>query len=119
MFLVYFGIDLFGIEITGYAFVVSYLLILLFLYVVAIKVNSFKWSRNNIRLILLLTIAVSTLLMLTYFSMIGTMLLGFFLAAGATIYAIKIIAQLGIKNRKLDKVISMGKKIAHSLGFTF
>ena len=115
--LVYFGLDLFGIEITGYAFAVSYLMLLFTVYFVSRKINNFQWTTNNIKLILILTIVSGTLLVLSYFSLLITFLFGFILTASAAIYAIKKISELGIKNRKLEKILKLYKRCAYSLGF--
>ncbi|MFA0116636.1 O-antigen translocase [Vibrio breoganii] len=118
IFLVYFGLELYGIEITGYAFALSYLILLFFVYVIAGKTNSFQWSKHNIKLILLLILAASSLLLLSYFSLLATMIAGCLLVICSAIYAVKAIAELGIKNKKLEKILTIYKKCAHSLGFT-
>lgn len=115
--LVYFGLDFFGVEITGYAFAVSYLIYLSVVYFVGRTINGFQWTKNNIKLILLLTIAASSLLLLSYFSLLGTMIAGVFLFVCSSIYAVKTIAELGIKNRKLEKILTIYKKCAYLLGF--
>ena len=117
IFLVYFGLDLFGIEITGYAFAASYLIYLLTVYTVSRKINAFQWTIKNIKLILLLILASANLLILSYFSLLGTMILGFFLVVGAAIYVLKMIAELGIKNHKLEKILSLYKRCAAILDF--
>jgi O-antigen/teichoic acid export membrane protein len=96
--LVYVGIHDFGIEITGYVFAFSYLIYLTVVYVVSRRINGFRWTKNNIKLILLLTLASATLLLLSYFSLVVTMLLGFILTACASVYAIKTISELVIEN---------------------
>lgn len=111
---VYFGIDIFGIEITGYAFAVSYLIYLFIVYVVVKKCNDFQWSKNNLISILLLTLASSSLLLLSYVSLPGVMVLGVILVSGATVYAIKTVGELGIKNRKLEKALSIYKRLTNS-----
>nr|WP_321459160.1 O-antigen translocase [uncultured Vibrio sp.] len=114
--LVYFGLDLFGIEITGYAFAASYLIYLLAVYAVSRKINAFQWTINNIKLILLLILASATLLLLSYFSLISSMILGFLLVVVSAIYAMKTLAELGIKNRKLEKILNLYTKCAGKLG---
>jgi PST family polysaccharide transporter len=111
---VYFGIDIFGIEITGYAFAESYLIYLFTVYVVVRKGNDFQWSNNNLVLILLLTLASSSLLLLSYFSVLGAMVLGGFLVCGATVYAIKTVGELGMKSRKLEKILCIYKRLTRS-----
>jgi PST family polysaccharide transporter len=115
--LVYLAINDLGITITGYAFAVSYLIYIVVVYVVASKSNGFSWTKKNIKLILLLTFSALSLLLLSYFSRSATMALGFFLVLGSTIYAIKMIAELGIKNHKLEKLLTIYKKCAYTLGF--
>jgi O-antigen/teichoic acid export membrane protein len=115
--LVFFGIHALGIEITGYAFAVAYLIYLSVVYFVTRKINSFQWTKNNIKLILLLILMGSVLLLLSYFSLIATMILGFILVVFSTFYAVKTIAELGIKNHKLEKILTIYKKLIFLLGF--
>lgn len=116
--LVYFGLDLFGIEITGYAFAVSYLIYLLAIYAVSRKINAFQWTINNIKLILLLILASATLLLLSYFSLISSMILGFLLVVGFAIYAIRMLSELGIKSSKLEKLSNKYKNFIRLINFT-
>ena len=117
IFLVYFGIEIFGIEITGYAFAASYLGYLLAVYVVSRRINTFQWSIYNIKLILTLIVASATLLLISYFSVLSCFILGFIMAAYATTHAIKTIAGLGIKNQKLNNILNIYQKIAAKLHF--
>jgi PST family polysaccharide transporter len=112
--LVYVGIHDFGIEITGYVFALSYLIYLIAVYVVSRRINGFRWTKDNIKLILLLILAASSLLLLSYFSLLATMVLGFLLVICSAIYAVKTVAELGIKNSKLDKILTIYKKYTNS-----
>lgn len=105
--LVYVGINDFGIEITGYAFAVSFLILLFVIYFVSRTINGFQWSKNNIKLILLLILATSSLLLLSYLSLLSTMILGLFLVLCSALYAVKTISELGIKNNKITKILSI------------
>ena len=115
--LVYIGIHDFGIEITGYGFAISYLIYLFTVYTIAWSSNGFQWNRKNIKLILLLTLSTLSLLLLSYFSLLVTMFVGSILVAGATIYAVKTIVELGVKNSKLDRLLAFYKKIVCLLSF--
>ena len=108
--LVYVGVQYFGIEITGYAFTVSYLILLFVVYAVARKANSFQWSKNNIKLILLLTLAASSLLLLSYFSPLITMLLGSGLVFISTMYTLNTLSSLGISNSKVVTILNLYQK---------
>ncbi len=48
---VYLGCNYFGINSAGYAFLVSYLIIVIILYSITYKRAGFAWSRKNVRLI--------------------------------------------------------------------
>lgn len=115
--LVYFGVELFGIEITGYAFVLSYLIYLFTVYFVSKTINDFQWSKNNTKLILLLILAASVLLLFSYFSLLGSMILGFTLVFSSSIYALKTIAELSVQNSKLERILNIYKKCVCLLTF--
>jgi len=69
-----------------------------------LMMNGFQWLKINIELILQLTIASATLLLLSYFSLLSTMVLGFVLAACAAIYTIKtVFLQKKLSSFKLSK----------------
>ena len=112
---VYFGVDKFGIEIAGYAFVGSYLILLFVIYITSRKVNDFQWTIENIKLIILLISASVLLLLVSYITQVGLILIGSLLVIMSSIYAIKIISELGIKNEKLDKIVIVYKKILCAL----
>lgn len=115
--LVFIGINSLGIEIVGYAFAFSYLIYLILVYVFSRSINDFQWTNHNARLILTFTFVTSSLLLTSYLSLLATMALGFVLAVLSTIYAVKTISDLGIKNHKLEKILSLYRKCASSLGF--
>jgi PST family polysaccharide transporter len=115
--LVYSGIELFGIEITGYAFAASYAIYLLTVYVVSRSINDFRWDRSNIKLILLLTLATASLLLVSYFSILGTIVLGIVLIFISTIYALNLISHLELQNPKLKKILSFYKKCTTAFNF--
>jgi PST family polysaccharide transporter len=110
--LVYFGIDYFGIEITGYGFAVSYLLYLFVVFFVVRNVNGFQWSIKNVKLILLLLFMSTSVLFLSYLSVLASMIVGLIIVCFSTIYAIKTIAELGIQNRHLEKVMRIYNKVS-------
>ena len=110
IFFVYVGINFFGIKVTGYGFACSYLIYLFVIYFVARNVNDFQWSRKNVRLLLLLKLVSISLLTLSYFSPLATMIAGFILVICSSIYAIKTIAELGLQNRYLEKFILIYEK---------
>jgi len=114
---VYSGIELFGIEITGYAFAASYVIYLLTVYAVSRSINDFRWEKSNIRLMMSLTLATASLLLASYFSILGTIVLGIFLLFISIIYALKLISGLGVQNRKLKKILYIYKRCASALGF--
>ncbi len=110
IFFVYFGIDYFGIEITGYGFAVSYLILLFVIYFVVRNINGFQWTSKNLKLILLLILVSTILLLLSYLSLLLSMIVGLILVCFSTIYAVKTIAELGVKNRHLEKVMGIYNK---------
>jgi O-antigen/teichoic acid export membrane protein len=113
---VYFGIDIFGVEITGYAFAASYLILLLVVYLLARITNGFQWTKQNMKLIISLTFVSLGLLLASYFSMLTTMIVGFLLVIFSSIYTVKTIAELGIKNNKIVKILNIYNRCAHALG---
>lgn len=113
--LIYKGVNLFGIQVTGYAFVVSYAVYLSWVYFVSRTINDFKWTTNNIKLILLLTTASSSLLLLSYFSVLAAMVLGLLLVVYSINNAVKFIAGLEIENKKIVKALTIYTKIVYLL----
>lgn len=109
--LVFFGVKVYGVEITGYAFVLSYLLLLLTVYVVATHLNGFKWSKNNINLISILLFAAISLMLTSYFSPLITMLLGTALVFISSVYTLNTLSKLGITNSKVMKILNIYKKL--------
>ncbi|MDW3137686.1 O-antigen translocase [Vibrio sp. 1288] len=117
--LVYFGIDRFGIEVTGYVFYFSYLIYLVAVYFLVMNSNGFKWTKKNIKLIVMLIISSSMLLFISYFTLVGTMILGLLLFVYSAIYALNTLVELGIKNSKVDKIINIYKRCIQAIGFNF
>jgi len=115
--LVTIGINDFGIGITGYAFAVSYCIYLFLVYVISRTINGFCWTKYNIKLIFLLTFSALSLLLLSYCSLLATIILGLFLVVCSAIFAVKTIAELGIKNRVLERFLTIYKKMVRSLGY--
>jgi hypothetical protein len=101
----------YGVEITGYSFVLSYLLLLLTVYVVATHLNGFKWSKNNINLISILLFAAISLMLTSYFSPLITMLLGTALVFISSVYTLNTLSKLGITNSKVMKILNIYKKL--------
>jgi PST family polysaccharide transporter len=114
---VYFGIDIFGVEITGYAFAASYILYLITIYLFTIKINGFRWSKNNVKLIKLIIVVAIILLSLCYLNPIIAMFIGLIVCIYATVLAIRIITKLNIKNRKLDVLIGLYNSLSKKLTF--
>ncbi|MCU8104643.1 O-antigen translocase [Shewanella sp. SM101] len=119
IFFVYFGIDRYGIEITGYAFTASYFLYIFVVYFISQKINNFKWTINNIKSIVILIVASIILLISSYLSYLSTMILGVFFVVGSAIYAVNMIATLDINNQKITKIFNVYRKCARFFGFKF
>jgi PST family polysaccharide transporter len=108
--LVYLGIDSVGLEITGYAFAASYIVYLLYVCGTSGITTGFYWTKQNVKLIALLLLSGSSLLVLSYFSLLTTMVLGTFLVIVSSIFALKTVAKLGIKMKKLEKILCLFKR---------
>lgn len=113
---VYFGIGHFGIEVTGYAFSCSYFIYLIVVVFVSSHINSFKWTRHNIHLIILLSLSSVCLLLISYLSLLATMLLGFIFVTFSANHAFKTLSELEINNKKMVKILNLYKTIRAKLG---
>ncbi|MGI2109503.1 O-antigen translocase [Shewanella frigidimarina] len=107
LIIVYIGIDFFGIEITGYAFAASYLLLLFVVVIVSRNINDFMWGSKNIKLIVSLVLSSALILCISYYTFVGTMIVGTILTFLFFIYALKSISELEIKNKHLIKIANL------------
>lgn len=108
---VYLGIGHFGIQVTGYAFVVSYFIVLLFCFFGVKKLNDFYLSKKNIKWSLLLIISCSILLFLSYYNAVYSFVFGLLLILFSVVFLFKFFSELGFKCRKLEKVLNAFKNI--------
>jgi O-antigen/teichoic acid export membrane protein len=112
---IYLGVSVFGIEVTGYAFVFVYLIYLIVIYTVGVKINGFMWSQHNIMLIATLLLASTFLLFLSYISNVATMLVGSVFVFISSMLALHTLSKLGVKNSKLVKVMNAYNKLLCAL----
>lgn len=116
---VYLGIECYGVQITGYAFVFSYLIYLFAVYLIGWIVNDFKWTGKNIKLIMGLICASASLLILSYFSLASTLILGVFFVICSTVYALNMLATLNINNHMINKILKVYSKFENALKFKY
>ncbi|NRA16454.1 MAG: O-antigen translocase [Oceanospirillaceae bacterium] len=114
--IVYYGIEYFGINIAGYAFVSSYLIYLIIVYCVCSRVNDFKWTDSNVRLIIIISTCCGGMLGLSYLSKTLTFVIGFILLVVFSFHTFKIISKVEYINIKIQKIYTFVKNILHILG---
>ncbi|MFT5634700.1 MAG: O-antigen/teichoic acid export membrane protein [Cognaticolwellia sp.] len=114
---VYFGIDRYGIEITGYAFTASYFIYIFVIYFVSQKINGFKWTINNIKLIIMLIVTSSILLLSSYLSFLSTLIFGILFVSASIIYAVNMVATLDVNNQKINKIFNIYRKFVSFIKF--
>lgn len=114
---VYFGMEHFGIKITGYAFASSYLIYIFIVYFSSLAINGFQWELKNVKLILYLIVTASILLGTSYQSEIGTILFGTILIIGSSIYTMKTLSEIGIENPKMTKVFNLYIRCRDAISF--
>jgi len=107
--LVYLGIDSVGLEITGYAFSASYIIYLLYVCGTSQITTGFYWTKQNIKLIAVLLLSGTSLLIISYHSLLATMSLGAFLVIVSSVFALKTIVKLGIKIKKIERIFKILK----------
>lgn len=112
--LVYFYLDFFGVQVTGYAFAVSYFIYFFVLYFICNKVNCFQWERGNV--VLFLSLSISSILIVVISSVSNTLsiILGVITASVFLFFIYKNITNLGINNklvRKLQTIFSAISKL--------
>lgn len=116
---VYLGIGHYGVQITGYAFVFSYLIYLFTVYLIGWKINDFKWADGNIKLIMGLICACVSLLILSYFSFASTLILGIVFFIVSAVYALNMIVKLNINNHVINKILKIYIKCSNAFKFKF
>ncbi|MDW2075375.1 O-antigen translocase [Vibrio sp. 1863] len=104
---VYFGVEYFEIEITGYAFAASYLIQIIFVYFTSIAINGFQWQLKNVKLLLYLTVTASILLGVSYLSETSVIIFGTIITIGSSIYTMKTLSEIGIENPKMKKIFNL------------
>ena len=110
LLLVYFGIHYFNIEVTGYAFVLAFLVYLIVTYVSVAKVFDFKWDKKSKHLIVKMILISSVLLVSSYINIWLCMVLGAISVVISALSALKVLDEIGVNNKKIKRVISLAYK---------
>lgn len=110
LLLVYFGIQFFNIEVTGYAFTIAYLFYLIVTFISVSTVFDFKWNKTSKILISKILLVASVLLISSYVNVWLCMVLGVMSVVISTFTALKVLDEIGVKNKKITKVITLAYK---------
>lgn len=109
--LIYFGIDYFGIYITGYAFFASYMISLIVTYVYVRYLNSFRFTTKNLT-ILFKTLSFSLIILISsYINENVTYGVGTLVCLLSLFSSIKTLNDLDISNKKIIRILSLFEKI--------
>lgn len=95
----YFGLEYFKLDITGYAFLISYVSYLAIVYFFSFKTNGFIISSVNVKIISLLMFSSLLILGVSYFDERISMALGGMITLISLHVMIKELKSIGIKNR--------------------
>jgi PST family polysaccharide transporter len=99
IFLLFGGIRFWGLEATGTAFLLSYILYFFFMWFLTFKITGFTWSRENQRLLLLMTGCLFVFIYIRYLPGIFPLLIGCILTAGMGTYSLaRLFVLLGKPN---------------------
>lgn len=96
--IVLFGINHFGLNITGIGFFLAYVIYYFIIYFIVKKSNHFTWNLHNIYLFISLCLAAFLIFLLSRYSVIGTYVFGGLLTVLASIYSFMVL------RKKLGKV---------------
>lgn len=103
--LVYFGINRYGLAITGIAFLIAYVWYFLLLLILARKLLEYRVSKSVAFLSTILILSAVLLQCLSYYSSLLMVIFGFFIVALFFFYAIKNINDLGLFGFKDKRII--------------
>ncbi|WP_305818587.1 O-antigen translocase [Photobacterium leiognathi] len=110
LLLVYFGVHYLNIEVTGYAFVAAYLFSLIVIYISVSTVFDFRWKKKTKSYILKILLVASVLLVSSYINVWLCMVLGAMSVVISTFTALKVLDEIGVKNKKITKIITLAYK---------
>ncbi len=111
VFLVYFGLQIFGLEATGYAFVLSYLVYLGCSFWSARRLIGFHWISANKNFGLWLLVATATILLASYFNSVATMLVGSVFTITSILVSLRMLNDIGVVSKKINQLLVFGKKL--------
>ena len=86
---IYFGLPLFGLDITGYSYITAYFLYFLMVFLLIKRDIKFNWSRSVINKIILISVSTLLLLAVSKVSTLYSCIIGCLLALIFSYYSIK------------------------------
>lgn len=105
LILIFVFLPILGINITGYAFLISYLIMFLYVFYTVKNINNFKWSQENIFLIALSFFSIALVLITSYISSKLSIFVSIILAMVFIIKFLRLILSLDIKDRRILKLL--------------
>ena len=109
--LVYFGLQVFGLEATGYAFVLSYLVYLCCSFWSAKRLIGFYWISANKKFTLWLLAAAAIILLISYYHSVATMLVGGLFTVFSTLVSLRALNDIGVGSKRINQLLLLGKKL--------
>lgn len=108
---VYLGVSEFGVQVTGYAFLLSYLLSLILIYLIGFKLTGFLWNKTNIKLIFFLVVSSSLIVVLSYLSPLIGMFIGGAIVFMSITLTLNYLINTDSSNPKINKLQNFYVKI--------
>lgn len=109
--LVYLGINKFGLNITGYAFFISFIIYSIIVLRIVNKSNKFIFSKQNTIFIFLLILFLGLILSSTYISEVFSLIFGGTISIISIFFTLESINKLNINNGKIKKILECYNKI--------
>ena len=109
--LVYFGLQVFGLEATGYAFLLSYLVYLGCAFWLARHLISFHWNSANKKFGLWLLTAAVIILLVSYYHSAATMLLGNVFTVFSILISLRTLNDIGVGSKRINQLLLFSKKL--------